>query len=298
MAAPLTVEEAVRQAAERDGRARMAFMQADTDGSGTIDPHEYLRVMASIGVYAHLGSEAEMLEAAGKDFAAANTSGSGELNVYEFMSFYQHLEAHMRGVHERRARAVAAFHHFDADASGSIDRHEFRAALCALGVVRALSADASAAKIDAEFARIDTDRSGSLCVDEFVRFYLEAEEKAAADAARDGAALAKFAELAQGAAFIEKDKFWHALLGLGLFHGLTVEQAVDKVNEQFPLADVDGSGVLDADEFCRYVRLMEGVQSSRRNSGRLGSVHGSPSPSSSPAKTPSFMAAFSSSMAE
>jgi hypothetical protein len=56
--------------------------------------------------------------------------------------------------------------------------------------------------------------------------------------------------------------------------------------------------VLDADEFCRYVRLMEGVQSSRRNSGRLGSVHGSPSPSSSPAKTPSFMAAFSSSMAE
>ncbi len=58
------------------------------------------------------------------------------------------------------------------------------------------------------------------------------------------------------------------------------------------------SGVLDADDFCRYVRLMEGVQSSRRNSGRLGSVHGSPSPSSSPAKTPSFMAAFSSSMAE
>ena len=154
-----------------------------------------------------------------------------------------------------------------------------------MGVVRALSADASAAAIDAHFARIDTDRSGSLCVDEFVRFYLDAEEKAAADAARDGAAMAKFAELAQGAAFIEKDKFWHALLGLGLFHGLTVEQAVDKargdacagvfvccvagvcvclcaltrvcvcccvcvllcvcaggvqVNEQFPLADVDG----------------------------------------------------------
>jgi regulator of protease activity HflC (stomatin/prohibitin superfamily) len=148
-----------------------------------------------------------------------------------------HTHTH-NATQERRARAVAAFHHFDADASGSIDRHEFRAALCALGVVRALSADASAAKIDAEFARIDTDRSGSLCVDEFVRFYLEAEEKAAADAARDGAALAKFAELAQGAAFIEKDKFWHALLGLGLFHGLTVEQAVDKARGR----DVAGRG--------------------------------------------------------
>jgi hypothetical protein len=79
--------------------------------------HEYLRVMASIGVYAHLASEAEMLEAAGKDFAAANTSGSGELNVYEFMSFYQHLEAHMRGVHVRASflraqRAVARARHF------------------------------------------------------------------------------------------------------------------------------------------------------------------------------------------
>jgi hypothetical protein len=53
-------------------------------------------------------------------------------------------------------------------------------------------------------------------------------------------ALQRFAELANGAAFIEKDKFWNLLLGLGLFQGLTVEQAVQKVNEQFPLADVDG----------------------------------------------------------
>jgi hypothetical protein len=30
--------QALRQAAERDARARMAFMQADTNGSGTIDP--------------------------------------------------------------------------------------------------------------------------------------------------------------------------------------------------------------------------------------------------------------------
>jgi hypothetical protein len=63
------------------------------------------------------------------------------------------------------------------------------------------------------------------------------------------------------------------------------------------------SGVLDAEEFCRYVRLMEGVQSSRRNSGRLGGgIHGSPS-ASSPAKapSPSWLApggAFNSAMAE
>jgi Ca2+-binding EF-hand superfamily protein len=184
--------------------------------------------MASTGVYAHLGSEADMLHAAGQDFAGANASGSGELTLDEFLPFYAHLEAHMRALAERRGRATAAFHHFDTDKNGTIDRHEFRAALCALGVVRALSADASTAHIDAHFARLDTDGSGALCAEEFVRFYLDAEEKAAADAARDGAALAKFAELAQGAPYIEKDKFWHALLGLGLFHGLTVEQAVDK----------------------------------------------------------------------
>ena len=93
------------------------------------------------------------------------------------------------------------------------------------------------------------------------------------------------------------------MLDMGMFHGLTVEQAAEKVNEQYPLADVDGryarvpglpprqeradcvgihSGVLSKDEFIRYVRLMEMVKElKRRNSGPLA-------PSSPPAAISPF----------
>lgn len=182
--------------------------------------------------------------------------------------------------------------------------------------MRARGAEAAAAEIDAEFERLDVDRSGTLSLREFCAFYCAAEQKLEEEHEAEGAARARFAELAQGQAYIDKGKFWDALMGLGLFQGLTVEQAVDKVNEQFPLADVDGrcdpfyysvradacadarargrslarrvprgrrarSGCLDEVEFCRYMRLMTKLQSVRRQaSGQLSGL--------SPSKAPSF----------
>ena len=93
--------------------------------------------------------------------------------------------------------------------------------------------------------RVLTPRAAPARAQEFLHFYDEAEKF------RDERAVARFRELANGATHIAKDAFWHLQLGLGMFEGLTIEQAIDKVNEQFPLADVDGSGALDEHEFLR-----------------------------------------------
>lgn len=167
-------------------------------------------------------------------------------------------------------------------------QHEFAAALAGLGLLRGLSPEAFAARADAEFTRIDADRSGALDFDEFRNFYVEEEAKYIAAAERDGRASAKFREIAAGDAYIAKDKFWNVLQALGLFHDLTVAQAMDKVNEQFPLADIDGSGVLDEAEFVRYYSVMEGIQTSRRSSTLTSPTHGG-SPGFSPQRASPFM---------
>jgi hypothetical protein len=78
--------------------------------------------MRQIGTYNHLATEAEKLEAAAKDFAAADNNGDGVLELTEFLTFYRHLSAHMQRQQERRERAAAAFQHFDTDRNGTIDR--------------------------------------------------------------------------------------------------------------------------------------------------------------------------------
>ena len=209
----------------------------------------------------------------------------GLLDDYEFIRFYGHLEAHMAHMAARRERASAAFQRFDTDRSGLIDRMEFHQAVVALGVVRANSDAAAAVQSSTLFAAADANGDGALSFEEFAAWYSDAEDKDKAEKERDGRAQKLFAELAaaSGGMFIEKAQFWNALLRLGLFDGLTVEQAVDKVNEQYALADVDNSGVLDAAEFVRYYSLMESMQALKRHSSAqspAGSTPGSPSAAS------------------
>ena len=179
---------------------------------------------------------------------------------------------------------------------------EFHQAVVALGVVRANSDAAAMVQSSTLFSAADANGDGMLSFDEFGAWYADAEEKDKAEKERDGRAHKLFAELAAstGGTFIEKAQFWNALLRLGMFDGLTVDQAVDKVNEQYALADVDSSGVLDAAEFTRYYSLMESMQTQKRqhssHQSPAGSTPGSPrnasfltahSPGRAPARMPS-----------
>jgi hypothetical protein len=114
--------------------------------------------------------------------------------------------------------------------------------------------------VDAVFARLDVDRSGSLSLPEFVAFYAQAEAQAATDATADAPAMAQFAALARGQPFLDKSAFFDALGAMGLFAGLSPAQSLQRLNEQFPLADVDNrrgrarAGVLRA--ACCVLRVV------------------------------------------
>jgi hypothetical protein len=117
---------------------------------------------------------------------------------------------------------------------------EFRAALAAMGLTQFLLAAAGTAQhVDAVFAQLDVDRSGTLSLAEFVNFYTQAEAQAAADGGRDAAAMAQFNALSGGLAYMDKSAFFNALGNMGLFVGLSPAQSLCRMNEQFPLADVD-----------------------------------------------------------
>lgn len=138
---------------------------------------------------------------------------------------------------------------------------EFRQVLVGLGHVAALYAPAGSPEhVDSIFYRLDTDHNGTLSLAEFTAFYVQAEHEATKTAKQGGAALEWFMKLSGGQPFISKLQFWDASLALGLFEGLTHEQALAKVNEEFPLADVDNSGTLNFDEFSRYYRVMDGLR--------------------------------------
>jgi Ca2+-binding EF-hand superfamily protein len=138
--------------------------------------------------------------------------------------------------------------------------------LIGLGCGAALYAPAGSPEhVDSIFYRLDADRDGTLSLAEFTAFYVQAEQEATKTAKQGGAALELFQRLSGGQLFITKVQFWEASLELGLFEGLSHEQAVAKVNEEFPLADLDNSGTLNFDEFARYYRVMDGLRIKREH---------------------------------
>lgn len=140
--------------------------------------------------------------------------------------------------------------------------------LFGLGLTGPLYAPAGSFEhVEAVFARLDSDRNGTLSLAEFTAFYVQAEVDLAREA-QGGVAMERFRELSGGQPFITKQQFWDASVALGLLNGLTQEQALAKVNEQFPLADVDGSGTLNATEFCRYYRLMDELRTKREQGAK------------------------------
>ncbi len=56
-----------------------------------------------------------------------------------------------------------AFHKYDLDGNGTIDRSEFE------GLLRDLGSKPSAWKVDEVFSKVDTDKSGKISYDEFAR---------------------------------------------------------------------------------------------------------------------------------
>ena len=216
--------------------------------------------MQSVGAYAHIHSPELALKQAEADFSVADANGDKLLDEYEFLRFFALFEEHILGVMERRRRAETAFQKFDTDHSGFIDLGEFWAAVNELGLVKHMAPSAAQASTQAEFAKL-CDQAARMSIDSFCNFYLNAEQAAQAEFAADGRARAHFQSLdVAGVGYITKDQFWTVMQVKGLFEGLTMEQAIVKVNEEFPLADIDNSGMLSemvrlscrALSCCRY----------------------------------------------
>ena len=146
----------------------------------------------------------------------------------------------------RRAVALAAFQKYDSDHSGAIDKPELIAAMFDLGHVVPINgtAEQQSAFLERAWAIADVDGNGEVDEDEFVEFYT--------------ATLVVFDAFQKydtnGSGAIDKQELFGVMMDLGQVcpaNGTAKEQQ-DYLETSFALADVDGNGVVDIDEFIQF----------------------------------------------
>ena len=134
---------------------RRAFELFDTDGSGTISPHELARVMRSLGQNPTKQEINEMM-------SGFDENSDGEIDFDEFLTLYA---GSMNSADDEEFIAWA-FEAFDKDSSGKLSADEIR------DVIRCMGDELTEEEVAEIMDRGDTDGDGLLSFQEFTRLII------------------------------------------------------------------------------------------------------------------------------
>ena len=134
---------------------RRAFELFDTDGSGTISPHELARVMRSLGQNPTKQEINEMM-------SGFDENSDGEIDFDEFLTLYA---GSMNSADDEEFIAWA-FEAFDKDNSGRLSADEIR------DVIRCMGDELTEEEVAEIMDRGDTDGDGLLSFQEFTRLII------------------------------------------------------------------------------------------------------------------------------
>lgn len=148
------------------------------------------------------------------------------------------------------------FHHIDKDNSGILERNEFVQGVRRNGLVKDGKRAMPDSRLYSFFDAIDTDKSGTISVDEFVAFVGEYKRS-------DPEAMTKAMAAAEKLAFLEAEAALEALR-IQIRAASYTEGGVD-VAKFFRYLDKDGNGLLDRAEFLRAVRRAGLVKEGKRS---------------------------------
>ena len=137
---------------------RDAFKLFDKDGSGSISPNEFLKVLKNLGQNISKQEANDLI-------MELDSDGSGEIGFDEFISYMKKIKVD-EDEPEEEDPVIKAFKTFDLDKNGSLSKEEFRHILCQLG-----SDKFSVDECDEIFKEADINKDAKLDYHEFVAFW-------------------------------------------------------------------------------------------------------------------------------
>eukprot|EP00668_Euglena_longa_P045922 GGOE01061605.1.p1 GENE.GGOE01061605.1~~GGOE01061605.1.p1 ORF type:complete len:318 (+),score=99.51 GGOE01061605.1:1-954(+) len=244
----------------RTHMAMLAFERFDTDHSGNLDVHEFHKAFQSLGL-GYSFEDAENL------FMMMDEDGNGEMDMQEFLNncreyitnSAQAVEADV-GDLPMEGRAHTVFQRYDNYGQGYLELQDFLAAVREVGL--------GASEEDARnvFAMMDSDGSGTLIEDEFVRYCVTTADGGVFTVSRQAEdpivrqagplvftgnpnvdakmCFSRFDD--DGNGYLDIYEFMRAMKELGL--GVSFQEA----QALFSQIDTDGSGTMDEEEFTEH----------------------------------------------
>ncbi len=134
-----------------------AFNLFDKDGSGSISPKEFIKVLKNLG-------QKISNEEADQIIKELDHDNSGEIDFDEFVSYM--VKVRVKTEENEEDEIIKAFQTFDVDKDDYISNQEFRHILCNIGTDRFTQDEC-----DEIFKEADLDNDGRLNYREFVAFW-------------------------------------------------------------------------------------------------------------------------------